>query len=42
MAATVVRCEPYFPNTFKSSLLRGARVTSDGYQEDEGEDGIPL
>lgn len=44
IAATIVRCEPYFESTVKSSLLRGARVTSEGYQEDDDpdEEGIPL
>jgi len=44
VAATIVRCEPFFENTFKSSLLRGARVTSEGFQEDDDpdEEGIPL
>ena len=43
LTATVVRCEPYFPDTFKSSLLRGARITNDGFQEEENEEeGIPL
>ncbi|MEK7655839.1 MAG: adenylyltransferase/cytidyltransferase family protein [Patescibacteria group bacterium] len=44
LATTVVRCQPYVPDTFKSSLLRGARITEDGFQqEDESEEeGIPL
>jgi FAD synthetase len=43
LAATVVRCEAYFPDTFKSSLLRGARVADDDFQEEASEEeGIPL
>lgn len=43
LAATVVRCEAYFPDTFKSSLLRGARVTDEDFREGEPEEeGIPL
>jgi len=44
VAAVIVRCEPFFPNTYKSSLLRGARVTPEGFQEDDDpeEDGLPM
>ncbi len=43
LAATVVRCEAYFPDTFKSSLLRGARVTDEDFQEEAPEEeGIPM
>jgi FAD synthetase len=43
LAANVVRCEAYFPDTFKSSLLRGARVADDDFQEEPAEEeGIPL
>lgn len=43
LAATIFRCQPYFPDTFKSSLLRGARVTDEDFQEGESEEeGIPL
>lgn len=43
LAATVVRCEAFFPDTFKSSLLRGARVTDEDFREGETEEeGIPL
>lgn len=42
LAATVVRCEPYYPDTFKSSLLRGARVTDEDFREEGEEEGIPL
>jgi FAD synthetase len=43
LATTVVRCEAYFPDTFKSSLLRGARVTDEDFQEEPAEEeGIPL
>jgi FAD synthetase len=43
LASSVVRCQPYFPDTFKSALLRGARITEDGFQEEESEEeGIPL
>ena len=42
--ATIIRCVPFFQNTFKSSLLRGARVTPEGYQEDDDpeEEGLPI
>lgn len=44
LAASIVRCEPYFPDSFKSSLLRGVRVTDADFQEGEQneEEGIPL
>lgn len=43
LAANVVRCEAFFPDTFKSSLLRGARVTDEDFREGETEEeGIPL
>lgn len=42
LAASIVRCQPYFPETYKSSLLRGARVTDEDFREEEEEDGIPL
>lgn len=43
LAAQIVRCEPYFPDTFKSSLLRGARVADEDFQEEATEEeGIPL
>lgn len=43
LASNVVRCEAYFPDTFKSSLLRGARVTDEDFQEEPAEEeGIPL
>jgi FAD synthetase len=43
LAANVVRCEPYFPDTYKTSLLRGARVTdADFAEEGMEEEGIPL
>lgn len=44
LASTIVRCEAFVPTeTFKSPLLRGARITDDGYQEEESEEeGIPL
>lgn len=43
VATTVVRCQPYIPDTYKSTLLRGARITEDGFQEEENEEeGIPL
>lgn len=42
LAANVVRCEPYYPDVFKSSLLRGARITDDDFQEESEEEGVPL
>ncbi|MCI0479139.1 FAD synthase [Candidatus Uhrbacteria bacterium] len=42
LAVNVVRCQPYFPDTFKSSLLRGARVTDEDFAEEAEEEGIPL
>ena len=42
LAASVSRCQPYFPDTYKSSLLRGARVTDEDFAEEETEEGIPL
>ncbi|MFA5935362.1 MAG: adenylyltransferase/cytidyltransferase family protein [Patescibacteria group bacterium] len=43
LAATVVRCEAYFPDAFKSSLLRGARVADADFEEEATEEeGIPL
>lgn len=44
LACTIVRCEAFIPaDTYKSSLLRGARITEDGYQAEEIDDeGIPL
>ncbi len=43
LATNVVRCTPYFPEEYKSSLLRGARVSPEGFQEEEEEEeGIPL
>lgn len=43
LAANVMRCEAYFPDTFKSSLLRGARVTDEDFQEEAPEEeGIPI
>lgn len=42
LAASVVRCEPFYPDTFKSSLLRGARVTDEDFREDPEEEGVPL
>jgi len=43
LATVVVRCEAYFPDTFKSSLLRGARVADEDFQEEPAEEqGIPL
>lgn len=42
LAATIVRCEPFYPDTFKSSLLRGARVTDEDFREDPEEEGVPL
>ena len=43
LATAVFRCEAYFPDTFKSSLLRGARVADEDFQEEPAEEeGIPL
>ncbi len=43
LAAAVFRCEAYFPDTFKSSLLRGARIADEDFQEEPAEEeGIPL
>ena len=43
LAASVIRCQPYFPDTYKTSLLRGVRVTDDDFAEEETEEeGIPL
>ncbi len=44
VAASIVKCEPFYTSTYKSSLLRGARVTPEGYQEDDDpeEEGIPI
>jgi FAD synthetase len=42
LAANVFRCEAFFPDTFKSSLLRGARVADEDFQEEPAEEeGIP-
>lgn len=43
LSASIVRCRPYYPDTMKSSLLRGARVDDeDIYAEVEYEEGMPL
>lgn len=42
LAVTVIRCQPFFPDTYKSSLLRGARVTDEDFAEEAEEEGIPL
>lgn len=43
LATSIVRAEAYFPDTFKSSLLRGARVTDEDFQEEPAEEeGIPI
>lgn len=42
LATSVVRCQPYFSEAYKSSLLRGARVNPEGFQEEEEEEEIPL
>ncbi|MFH1077884.1 MAG: adenylyltransferase/cytidyltransferase family protein [Patescibacteria group bacterium] len=42
LAGTVIRCQPFFPDTYKSSLLRGARVTDEDFAEEAEEEGIPL
>lgn len=43
LASNVLRCQPYFPDNFKSSLLRGVRVTDEDFQEEGAEEeGIPL
>lgn len=44
LSAEIVRCQPYQPETFKSSLLRGARTYDDEpFNEAEYEEsGMPL
>lgn len=43
LATAIVRAEAYFPDSFKSSLLRGARVTDEDFQEEPAEEeGIPI
>ncbi len=44
LAATIVRCEPYFPDMYKSSLLRGMREEEPTSVEDAEyeENGLPL
>ncbi|MBU2613575.1 adenylyltransferase/cytidyltransferase family protein [Patescibacteria group bacterium] len=42
LAISIIRCHPYFPDTYKSSLLRGARVTDADFAEETEEEGIPL
>ena len=40
--ANIVRCEAYFPDTFKSSLLRGARIADEDFQEEPEEEGVRM
>lgn len=43
LSASIVRCNAFYPDNFKSSLLRGARVDDeDMYAEAEYEEGMPL
>jgi FAD synthetase len=43
LSATIVRCEPFFPDQFKSTLLRGMREEVDTSEEAEYEEnGLPL
>ncbi len=44
LSPEIIRCQPYYPDTLKSSLLRGARVDDDdSYNEAEYEErGLPI
>lgn len=43
LSASIHRCDPYYPDTYKSSLLRGARQDDDSMAEAEYEEsGMPL
>lgn len=44
LSAAIVRCQPYYPETYKSSLLRGARMDEEeALAEAEYEEGgLPL
>ena len=44
LAATIFRCEPFFPDMYKSSLLRGMREEEPASAEDAEyeENGLPL
>ncbi len=43
LSADIVRCEPYHPETFKSSLLRGARMEDEDFTEATyDERGLPI
>lgn len=43
LSATIVRCEPYFPDMYKSSLLRGMREEEPSSEDAEYEEnGLPL
>lgn len=43
LSANIVRCEPFFPDQYKSSLLRGMREEVDTSEEAEYEEnGLPL
>ena len=43
LSAEIMRCNPYMPETFKSSLLRGAREEEESFTEAEyDERGLPV
>jgi FAD synthetase len=43
LSASIMRCQPYYPDTFKSSLLRGAREEEEMTMEAEYEEGgLPI
>lgn len=43
LSATIIRCQPYYPDTFKSSLLRGIREDDEMLSEAEYEEnGLPI
>ncbi|MFH1621054.1 MAG: adenylyltransferase/cytidyltransferase family protein [Patescibacteria group bacterium] len=43
LSASIIRCHPYYPDTFKSSLLRGMREEEETLAEAEYEEnGLPI